>query len=122
MIRVLYNACYGGYSLSAEACDEIKKLRSKPPIYTTSIGDRCDPVVLAVYDKLGAARFSGRHAKIQVETVDAKYINYISIHEYDGLESVEINQTRYKKHAILNDPDMSDSEKVRQLKIQEGLI
>jgi hypothetical protein len=107
-VRVLYNNCYGGFTFSLEAFLEINQrltLQDRKPLTSVhsyvSISDRCDPIFLQVYDLLGS-RFSGKHSNIQVELVDEKCKHFIDIHEYDGLESVEINTENYTLFSAMN--------------------
>jgi hypothetical protein len=119
-IRVLYNKCYGGFSLSIEALLEYNKLSDKPlkSCYDLSEGIDCrtDPIALKVFDLLGSQKFSGKHANIQVEKIDAKYTNHIYISEYDGLECVQVNTRQYNIRDILTSKTLTDTEKVQELK------
>ena len=115
-IRILYNACYGGFSISDRAIEEINKrkdtrLRSKYAL--EQIYNRSDPVVLEVFDLLGSKEFSGEHAKIRAHTIDAKYA---VISEYDGLETVDVNMYNYEIHSVLSSTEITDGEKVKKLK------
>ena len=120
IIRVLYNAKYGGFSLSEEAMTEYNKLADKPlrSCYALCEGIDCrtDPIALKVFDTLGSSRFSGEHAKIQIKEVEEKYLNHISIFEYDGLESVKINTHQYNICSVLTNKTLTDAEKVQELK------
>ena len=119
-IRVLYNAKYGGFSLSDEAMTEYNKLTDKPlrSCYALREGIDCrtDPIALKVFDMLGSHRFSGEHSHIRIKEVETKYLNHISISEYDGLESVDINTHQYNIHNVLTNKTLTDAEKVQELK------
>jgi hypothetical protein len=124
-IRVLFNACYGGYSISKEGIEEInkrveKKYKSDYAL-CCGIDNRTNPVVLEVYDLLGSDRFSGKHAKIREQKIKAPYKNFIYIKEYDGLENVLVNTHDYKIHSILDSKEMTDEEKVKTLRVYFGL-
>ena len=120
IIQVLYNACYGGFSLSKEAMTEYNKLSDKPlrSRYSLCEGIDCrtDPIALKVFDMLGSHRFSGEHAKIQIQEVEEKYLNHINISEYDGLECVQIDTHQYNIHNVLTNKTLTDAEKVQELK------
>lgn len=118
-IRVLYNACYGGFSISERAIEEINKrkdtrLRSKYAL--NEVENRSDPVVLEVFDLLGSDGFSGKYAKIRAHTIEAKYLDYTVISEYDGLETVDVNMYNYNIHSVLSSTEITDEEKVKKLK------
>ena len=118
-IRVLYNACYGGFSISDRAIEEINKrkdtrLRSKYAL--SEYDNRSDPVVLEVFDLLGSKEFSGEHAKIRAHTIEAKYLDFVAISEYDGLETVDVNIYNYNIHSVLSSTEITDEEKVKKLK------
>jgi len=124
-IRVLYNACYGGYGISKEGMEEINKRVEKK--YETDCNlcygvlNRMNPVVLEVYDLLGSDRFSDKHAKIREQKIKAPYKNFIYIKEYDGLESVLVNTHDYKIHSILDSKEMTDKDKVKTLRVYFGI-
>jgi len=83
---VLYNRCYGGFSLSLAADARCKELDSDFPEYSRDI-DRNNPTAIKVFHELGSEKFSGGFADIQFFPLKkgSKY----RIDEYDGLESVE---------------------------------
>ena len=104
MTKVVYNACYGGFSLSNEAKDRMVELgyemevnpnydprpevewynrTQKYKIYDGDI-DRHDPVLVQVVEELGDKANDGC-ANLQIEEVSGPY----RITEYDGFESVE---------------------------------
>lgn len=102
--KVVYNACYGGFSLSKEAIflarqisgnerwgeclmpGEIYEDGSKCSCFYGYIGgiERHDPVLVSVVEQLGDLA-SGRAAKLRIAYVGNQY----RIDEYDGFESVQ---------------------------------
>lgn len=101
--KVVYNACFGGFSISKEACEMLaaegvesaaKALISSPHetewekafgfSYSASGMARHDPRLVSVVEALGD-RANGRYAKLRIAEVDGPY----RIDEYDGSESVE---------------------------------
>lgn len=100
-IKVVYNACYGGFGLSQEA---LKLLRARRPelvsefeedSYFSRAGQlylsyrhslaRHDPDLIAVVEELGLREAAGEHADLAIYMVDGdRYF----IDEYDGYESV----------------------------------
>ena len=107
MAKIVYNACFGGFSLSRKAILLARKLSNNPTWGGASIvGDsyedgsgkvtsdyggareisRCDPVLIQVVEALGDEA-NGAHARLRIEEIPpgGKY----RIDEYDGNESVE---------------------------------
>jgi hypothetical protein len=101
MIKVVYNACYGGFGLSQEALKLLKERRpelvdafekdsyfmKEGDLYLSydSHLDRHDPDLVAVVEELGLLEASGNHADLAIYMVDGdRYF----IDEYDGYESV----------------------------------
>ncbi len=105
MVKVVYNACYGGFGLSDDAMDSMVELGydlKLNPKYNPNAknkymddtarkyecwGDvdcpRHDPILVQVVEELGD-KASDDCAKLQIEEVYGPY----RIHEYDGLERV----------------------------------
>ena len=111
MTKVVYNACYGGFGLSKEACqrywdikgqqvwiedaqwgfdvwlvspeDRIENAYSKQTWYNNYV-DRHDPVLVQVVEELGD-KANGMCAELAIAEVYGPY----RIDEYDGFESVE---------------------------------
>lgn len=85
MAKIVYNSCYGGFSLSSEAVQlymSLKGIDNKP--YMKEI-DRDDPVLVRVVEELGEAA-SGSLANLAIKELPSGTL-YI-IHEYDGWETV----------------------------------
>jgi hypothetical protein len=104
MAKVVYNACFGGFSLSNEAMDRMVELGYdlKPnPKYNSNAkskyGDssqkyecwgyvycpRHHPILVQVVEELGE-KANGMCANLQIEEVDGLY----KIEDYDGNETV----------------------------------
>jgi len=117
--EVLYNRCYGGFSISDEAVNELKKRLPNENITKTLFNfNRTHPVILEVYHLLGSERFSGKHARIEVEYINTKYKDHIRIREYDGVEDIEIDINSYKLYKIgeiINSTSLSDSQKIKEI-------
>jgi hypothetical protein len=122
-VGVLYNTCYGGFNMSRKAVELINKKYQeigKQPINSYDYVSRTDPVILQVYEQLGSDNFSGINSKIQIEYIKKRYINFIKIDEYDGMESVIIDYsssviTQIDK--ILNSTQ-TDSEKLSNIQYE----
>ena len=111
MTKVVYNACYGGFGLSKEACqrywdikgqpiwiedalwgfdvwlvppeERLEKAYGKQTWYNRDV-DRHDPVLVQVVEELGD-KANGECAELAIAEVYDSY----RIDEYDGYESVE---------------------------------
>lgn len=87
--RVLYNDCYGGFSISDEAREKIEEYNYDKEVLKRrdwNLNFRSHPIPLQVFDELGSKRFSGSCAEIVAEDVPTIYA--FAIGEYDGLEEV----------------------------------
>jgi hypothetical protein len=101
MTKVVYNACYGGFSLSNEAMDRMVELGYEGlqpnPKYnpnSKSMFDSCkywgdyhiprhNPILVQVVEELGE-KANGSWSELCIEEVDGPY----RIEEYDGNETV----------------------------------
>lgn len=105
MAKVVYNGCYGGFSLSREAVLRARELSGNPTWGGPCIkGDRYgegtpvdhdhghvegiarhDPVLVQVVEELGR-RANGSHASLEIEEIPSG--TGYRIDEYDGNERV----------------------------------
>jgi len=94
MHKVVYNACFGGFSLSADAVRLAKRAAGKNSAWSKVSeeygylgGDieRHDPILVAVVERLGKDA-AGRCAELKIAEIES---NVYRIDEYDGSESVE---------------------------------
>ena len=106
MTKIVYNACYGGFSLSDEAVEMYLQLKgfkyTKEPdrwgakfvvegwdhFYNRDI-DRADPILVQVVETLGD-KASGDYAKLAIEELPKGTLYRIT--EYDGYESIETKE------------------------------
>lgn len=116
-IEVLYNDCYGSWKISPIA-EELYLLRKKE----NKIRRRSDPILIQIYNELGE-KFDGTNSKTIIQKIPKKYENYYYIDQYDGLESIEIDYTKYemdnlKKNIkeILENNSMDNDEKINEIK------
>ncbi len=119
-IDVLYNNCYGGYSVS----DEAKKLYKE---YTDNDygklnyerEERHCPYIIKVFETLGSKKFGDSYSQIELHKIPIYMEYYYSIHEYDGMEGVEI-QSKWFKYDMIQfviKSEMSDTQKVEIVKM-----
>lgn len=82
MTKIVYNNCYGGFSLSEAAMARLKELGAG---LTERTLDRTNPLLVRVVEELGEAA-NGRAAELQIAKLPpgTKYF----IDEYDGAETV----------------------------------
>lgn len=128
-IEVLYNACYGGYTVSDRA---IKMHQQRINFTINDKNDewfyaerfeRHDPVFLEIFHELGNDFNAGKYSRIKAEKIPKKYENHYDIYEYDGLERVDILYSKYEadlksqniKNIVLHGT-MSNDEKIQELK------
>ncbi len=78
--KVVYNATYGGFSLSDLAISLLKERRIDDPYDLP----RHHPELVAVVDLLSKNSHGGRFSNLKIAVVEGPYI----IHDYDGLETV----------------------------------
>lgn len=97
MAKVVYNACYGGFSLSLNACKKLAELKGVDVDSIDPYGygiDRHDAQLVKVVEELGKAA-NGSCAKLAIRELETGTRYYID--EYDGLESViTINEYDWK--------------------------
>lgn len=102
-VEVMYNTCYGGFSLSdkaiAEYCVEKRVVHPEIVFQVRRGVDRHDPVMVGIVKRLGREA-KGDFSNISLQKIKAKYANYYCIDEYDGMEGVNIDYGKYKLDKI----------------------
>ena len=123
-VPVLYNNCYGGFGFSDKAIDEYNRrlpAGSTQVKYEWEIG-RADPLMVQICRELGDEA-DEEISKIAIGEVPRKFKDHLLIHEYNGLETVQIDIQRYKLdriNGILSDKVVSNDDKVKMA--QEVLL
>jgi hypothetical protein len=122
-IEVLFNNCYGGWTMSdkAKKIYKLRKIENTDNNYLTR--KRSDPILIQIYKELGNDFDKGNYSKTKIEIIPKKYENYYFVSEYDGLETVEIDYTKYeldylkkKIKEILENNSIHNDDKINQLK------
>jgi hypothetical protein len=86
MAKIVYNSCYGGFSLSERAAELLAKRKGWDEPDNYPIIPRHDADLVAVVEELGLAAASGRAAELSIrELPDGERYR---IDEYDGSERV----------------------------------
>ena len=125
-IEILYNKCYGCWTLSDEA-KKLYMLRKKcinvDEIYCT-LRSRCDPILIQIYYELGDDfdyKMKGSISNSKIKKITKKYKDYYDIEEFHGFENVIIDYTKYaldnltnKIKEILQNPNNND-EKINKI-------
>lgn len=123
-IEVLYNNSYSSWKISNKA-KELYKLRrstNKSTDNNSYLSRRSDPVLIQIYNELGE-KFNELNSKTMIHKIPKKYEKYYYIDEYDGLESVQIDYTKYELDnlrknikEILENTTINNDEKINQFK------
>jgi len=87
MTKIVYSACYGGFSLSEKAINRYWELKGEPcpEDWWGRDLERTDPILVQVVEELGDSA-SGRFANLQICELEKGTLYRID--EYDGYESV----------------------------------
>ena len=119
-IEVLYNDCYGSWRISNKA-RKLYVLRRANDSNNNFSSKRSDPILIQIYNELGN-EFDSEHSKTAIKKISKKYEYYYFISEYDGLETVEIDYTKYELDNlkqqikdILENNSIDNDEKINQL-------
>jgi TRAP-type mannitol/chloroaromatic compound transport system substrate-binding protein len=120
-IEVLYNSKYGHWKISNKASELYALRRIKDSNYY--LRKRSDPILIQIYKELGDEFDDKKYSNTKIEKIPKKFECYYFISEYDGLETVEIDFTKYeldnlKKNIkeILENNSIDNDEKINKLK------
>jgi hypothetical protein len=120
-IEILYNNRYGGWVISDKAMELYTLRKIKNSNYY--LRRRSDPILIQIYKELGDEFDGKKYSKTSIEKIPKKYENYYYISEYDGLEKVEIDYTKYQLDnlknnikEILENNSIDNNEKINQFK------
>ena len=117
-IEVLYNNNYGYWAMSDKARKLYKLRRTK----NSNNCRRSDPILIQIYKELGD-EFDENCSDTKIEKIPKKYEKYYFISEDDGLETVEIDYTKFeldnlkqKIKEILENNIIDNDEKIDKFK------
>lgn len=99
MVYVLYNNCYGGFRFSKELDEYILKRDNLDTKYIRSNKYRTDQDVCRLILEKGSKWASSDFSDIQMCEVPDIFLDWIDVHEYDGMESIDLDTARFiSKH------------------------
>jgi len=84
-MKIVYNACFGGFGLSDEAFDKYKKIKGDDAVkYNRDIPRDCHALI-SIVEEMGD-KASDRYAQLEIQEIPdgAQW----EIDEYDGTEQV----------------------------------
>ena len=86
-MKIIYNACYGGYGFSLTFLNEYKRrFPTEKDLTEYDESLRTDPNAIALLEELGSKVSSGHYADLQIEEIPDGV--EFRIREYDGMEGV----------------------------------
>ena len=94
MSGIVVNKCFGGFTLSDWAIEQLATRGKKFVNYCISNEERMDPDLLALVQN-HPDKVSGSCSSLGIDYFESIYINYIEINEYDGSESIKIKYDKY---------------------------
>jgi hypothetical protein len=103
-VKVVYNACFGGFGLSQEAMDALGIDKEQAYSYATDYSLRSDQKLVEVVERLGARANSG-YSELKIKEVPDGHEFFIT--EYDGSEGV--------LHSEPNPPDPEIAKKDEEI-------
>ena len=115
LFPVIYNDCYGGFSVSKEQRKACRCYLNKYGKNKYNIDGDLAYAVWQHYGKNGGSY-------LNMKWFDLEYLNCIDRSEYDGLEDVFVNMEKYIKYEILSLENESNiniiHKKIKQIKNQ----
>ena len=111
--KVVYNACYGGFDLSKNALAEYNRRTSKNVIHPDCIGYQ-DPILIDMIETMDPKEINAKHSRLKVKEFPKIFKDFLSWHEYDGKESVVVDDNKYICHHVklILQMDASAEEKI----------
>lgn len=106
-VEVLMNGCYGGFDCSTKARELfLAKQVAVNPRYefshtwsSSDISFRTNHILVECFKEL-EKEFNDQSAYVTIKTVAAKYIDYVQILDYDGVETLSIDMIQYLKDQL----------------------
>jgi len=110
--KVVYNNRYGGFGMSQHGLDKYNHITSRNLSYADVI-DRSDPILIELVESMGN-NVNDKNSRLAIKEFPMKYKSFLTWHEYDGKESVQIDYDKYLIHHIkvVKDEMISPYEKI----------
>ena len=127
MIPIMYNTCYGGFSLSEATITEYNRRKSPDTPKLNAMGlhiDRTDPLMIQIIWEMGK-QANGMCSDIHLDHIPPQYKNNYYIQEYDGTETVRIDYKGYlldEIQKIIHDSSISSEDKVSRMDLLDWSI
>lgn len=99
-IEYLINSCYGVFQFSQRAIDMYNEKTGAAASTFDELRD--DVTMIEIVKTIGAVEASGSSSYLQIIKIPIEYKEYVRVHEYDGMEEIEINVCEYKLDKISN--------------------
>lgn len=96
-LEVLINTTYGGFEPSIQAKELYEVYTGKK--FTGGV-DRSDPELIRVFKELGKDEFNSSVSSARITTIHKKYKDFYDFHEYDGQETLKIEESEYQLHML----------------------
>lgn len=112
-VRVIINKSYGGFCVSQKAIKEYNSQMKKINPQHTDVSQyayeisRYDPILVSIVEKMGK-KANGDYSELEIVDIPKEYIHFMTIHEYDGVETIKVDFEKYriaKIREIINSTD-----------------
>ena len=116
-LYIMYNTCYGGFSVSEAALEEYRRQCPEAQEVSCYSVERHDPVMVGIVQRMGE-RANGQCAKINLKEISAEYLGFYEIDAYDGMEHVIIQYDKFKLDCIkslLKDKVLNKADKLARI-------
>ena len=102
-MEIMYNACYGGFSLSNLAVEMFLQNCGYVycKFYLSKRIERDNVHMIHIVKQLGS-KANGKYADIKIACIPPKYRHHYGVSEYDGYESICIDTNAYKVDSVRN--------------------
>jgi len=111
--KVVYNACYGGFGLSKRGLSEYNRRASKCVKFAEYISHE-DPILIQMVETMDAKEINRETSNLKIKEFPIECKPFLSWHEYDGKESVVVDDNKYICHHVklILQMDASAEEKI----------
>ena len=132
-IKILYNDCYGGFTLSKAFKEEYQRRTGKAVgrdaaafWYRGPDTFRCNPIAISIVKEFGSEWSSGLNSSIEIREIPSTFARYWEITEYNGEETVNVNAAEAYAdilHSYMSSGDLGVLVKqYRAIRVAEGQL